>query len=133
VGPIQDNIHASYASVLLSTIDGDMYFVTLAFYAHMYFVYTCFLCRYFSSTVDGDTHASYASILYHSSFIRVVHMLFMQVFSSSVHGNTHASYASVFCRPYMMRTQIFISEFFRAIIWTMIPLGCSILHLSFES
>jgi hypothetical protein len=77
-------------------------------------------------------HLLFVQVFFVNSFM-VVHLLFMQVFSSSVHGNTHASYASVFCRPYMMRTQIFISEFFGAIIWTMIPLGCSILHLSFES
>ena len=94
------------------------FFFLLAYCAsilHVLYVYTCFLCKYF-----------------HCPFT-VIHMLFMQVFSSFVHGNTHASYASVFCRPYMMCTQIFISEFFRAIIWTMIPLGCFILHLSFES
>ncbi len=92
-----------------------IYLLLMQVFLHMFSVYTCFLCKYF-----------------HRPFT-VVHMLFMQVFSSFVHSNTHTFYASVFCRPYMMCTQIFISEFFRAIIWTMILLGCFILHLNFES
>ena len=54
----------------------------------MYFVYTCFLCKYFLSSADGDTHASYACILYTLAFYAsifhcqsmVIHMLLMHVF-----------------------------------------------------
>ena len=54
----------------------------------MYFVYTCFLCKYFLSLADGDTHASYACILYTLAFYAsifhcqsmVIHMLLMHVF-----------------------------------------------------
>ena len=39
----------------------------------VFFVYTCFLCKYFSSLVDGNTHASHACIF-------CVNLLFVQVF-----------------------------------------------------
>ena len=40
---------------------------------HVFFVYTCFLCKYFSSSVDGNTHASHGCIF-------CIHLLFVQVF-----------------------------------------------------
>ena len=54
----------------------------------MYFVYTHFLCKYFSSLVDDDTYASYACILYTLTFCAsifhhqsmMIHMLLMHVF-----------------------------------------------------
>jgi hypothetical protein len=106
----------------------------------MYFVYTYFLCKYFSSSVDGDTHASYACVLYTLAFCAsifsrqsmVIHVLLMHVFlytcflckyfSSSVDDDTHASYAcilytlafcaSIFRRPFTIAHMLFMQMFF---------------------
>jgi hypothetical protein len=67
---------------------------------HVFLVYTCFLYKYFSSSVDGDTRAPYACILYTLVFCE-------SIFCRSFHGNTHA----YFCRPYMTCTQIFKKKF----------------------
>ena len=128
---VDDDTYASYACILYTLTFCASIFHHQSMVIHVLlmhvFLYTCFLCKYFSSSVDDDTHASYACILYTLAFcasifhrpFTIAHMLFMQMF--------------FFCHPFMMCIQIFISEFFRAIMWTIVPFGCFILHLNFES